>query len=498
MNKEELQNYLIANHCFPDDSRKYITSGIHRFVKNRPELLKNIKEVTGIDSENPTELIYCLFNDAHGVCEVCGAKTKFQNYYNGYKKACCRKCADVLTTTKGSTTKIERYGSSSYNNEEKRKQTCLEKYGDPYYVNREQRDKTNLERYGHTWTNNVEKSKATSYARYGVSNPMKLQEFKDKVKNNNIEKYGVGYPMQMDWVKEKFKNNCLEKNGFEWYFGDPDFRSLHIKRTSKAEREIQEFCKGLLPNEEVILQERKLLITEEANRELDIYIPSRKLGIEFNGVYWHSLRPENYHKEKTDLCENKGVRLLHVWSTLWEKKEDIYKSIISSILGVYQRKIFARKCICKEIGNQEYEKFLNENNLFGVSQDSYRLGLYYNNELIQVAGWNCNKDTIVLTTLCSKISTQIVGGISKLCSHCSFKEFTCYLPIDTFTTTALKHCGFKEIGVNPPSYFYFPKRVTHSIIYPENYIQSKVHEIEEDEYYKVQNCGTVTMLYKKA
>lgn len=51
------------------------------------------------------------------------------------------------------------------------------------------------------------------------------------------------------------------------------------------------------------------------NWELDLYLPSLKIGIEFNGVYWHSSKyhDSDYHKNKTQDALSKGVTLLHFW-----------------------------------------------------------------------------------------------------------------------------------------------------------------------------------------
>ena len=40
-------------------------------------------------------------------------------------------------------------------------------------------------------------------------------------------------------------------------------------------------------------------------KELDIYIPSKNIAIECNGVYWHSLKPTNFHYNKWKNCKEK-------------------------------------------------------------------------------------------------------------------------------------------------------------------------------------------------
>ena len=82
--------------------------------------------------------------------------------------------------------------------------------------------------------------------------------------------------------------------------------------------------------------------------ELDIVIPELHLAIEFNGIYWHSCfyKDENYHLMKTELCESKGYRLIHIFEDEWneitkEKLKQIFedKEVITS--GIYPRTWFS-------------------------------------------------------------------------------------------------------------------------------------------------------------
>lgn len=48
--------------------------------------------------------------------------------------------------------------------------------------------------------------------------------------------------------------------------------------------------------------------------ELDIFIPELKIGVEYDGVYWHHKKKATYEREqrKYDICKEYGIRLLRV------------------------------------------------------------------------------------------------------------------------------------------------------------------------------------------
>ena len=70
--------------------------------------------------------------------------------------------------------------------------------------------------------------------------------------------------------------------------------------------------------------------------ELDIVIPEHNLAIEFNGLLWHSEKygkDRNYHSHKTNLCAEKGYRLIHIWEDDWRDRKDIELAFIKQLVG---------------------------------------------------------------------------------------------------------------------------------------------------------------------
>jgi hypothetical protein len=98
---------------------------------------------------------------------------------------------------------------------------------------------------------------------------------------------------------------------------------------------VLDFVKKELPNTLVESGNRNTIKNNKTNRflELDIYVPSIGLAIEYNGDYWHSRKPPGYHKNKTILCKEKGIKLLHIKESSWIMGQDVVKSTIKTTIS---------------------------------------------------------------------------------------------------------------------------------------------------------------------
>lgn len=68
------------------------------------------------------------------------------------------------------------------------------------------------------------KSEKTCLEKYGVSNPMKNEEIKNKLKQSNLDKYGVENTSQLEFVREKIRNTNLERFGFTSYSKTDEYK----------------------------------------------------------------------------------------------------------------------------------------------------------------------------------------------------------------------------------------------------------------------------------
>lgn len=214
---------------------------------------------------------------------------------------------------------------------------------------------------------------------------------------------------------------------------------------------VRERCPDAIRGERTILG---------AKREIDIYIPSLKLGIEYNGLAWHSDRfgrGDNYHQEKTNVAKSKGVRLVHIWSDEWLRKEDVVKGYLDNILQVKPKQVIhARQCDVIETTGAEQRDFLNKNHLQGfASGDGY--ALVYNGEVVAVMLMKRNRNLeLEVVRLCFKIGTEVSGGFRKLLARLT-EPVVSFCDTDKFDGEGYIRAGWVLISRAPAPVYYVNK-----------------------------------------
>lgn len=146
-------------------------------------------------------------------------------------------------------------------------------------------------------------------------------------------------------------------------------------------------------------------------RELDIFIPAQKLAIEINGVYWHSefaVKSKTYHQEKTDLCRNVGIRLLHVFEDEWCHQRQIVETLIKNLTDTCSKKVLFKHCMVSKTTVKIAKDFLEENDIIGSCEFDNAWGVFYKDELIAcTVTKNSADNAIEILRLCTKIDHAI-------------------------------------------------------------------------------------------
>lgn len=195
--------------------------------------------------------------------------------------------------------------------------------------------------------------------------------------------------------------------------------NLHVSKNkfiSCYEREIQTFLKEQNVEFE---SSRQFLI----GKEIDFLIHDKKIGIEFNGLKWHTewfgKKDRNYHINKTISCNEKGYGLIHIFEDEFVNNKDIVYSKIRHILHLNDNlpTIGGRKCTVKEIYKNEAQTFLNKNHIQGFTSATVYLGAFFKNELIAVMNFkygNLKNKSWDLNRFATNINYKCPGVANKL------------------------------------------------------------------------------------
>lgn len=474
------------------------------FINNYSDIYDKIREYTK-DIDVPfVQRIWHYVNDHPNYfrCQ-CGNLTSFhRNWINGYREYCSAKCTQSNPETKL-----------------KRKDTVIRKYGVDNIakseVSKKKTEDTNIERYGcKSSFQNIEvrnKWKKKIQEKYGVDHYFQTKEFKIKAKSYYLKKYGVEYPLQVEEIMNKIINTNMERYGVSTYLNTEHSRSC-IKEysVSQMEIEISNWLKDL--GENVETSNWKIINP----LSIDIYLPYHNLAIEFNGLYWHSElhKEKNYHLNKTNKCRELGIDLIHIWEDDWLNRKDILRSVIMNKINRGNDKIYARKCIIKEVNNSDTSKFLNDNHIQGYNRFSKSIGLYHKDELVSIMTFgnrNTNaKSEFELIRFCNKKFTNVIGSASKL-----FKYFlnnykcdlvTSYADISLFNGGVYKSLGFDFIHRSPPNYWWIVNGVRkHRFTYNKKKLVKMGHDAFKTEveimnemgHYRIFGCGQDKWVYTK-
>ena len=515
------------------------------YSKYYPKLLKQIHKhinLNNIKYKTFSELLYLIVNDLidNPTC-ICGNKIDtFINFNNGYNMYCSANCRntdpklikDKLTSYKQ--TCVEKYGVENVSQldsiKKQKEDTMLSNYGVKYNSQRKEIRLSNSEMMKSK--KQIIKIKNGLIKSIGVSNPsLNNNCIKNRIKtfNNKKIKRLKSYNNECDFYFIKFTNNydilfncnkCL--NDF-----NISYQLLHLRKdknhvicttcnplinpVSTQETEVLKFIEENYSGK-IIQNDRKIL----NGKELDIYLPELKLAFEFNGLYWHGElhKDKDYHINKTNNCKSKDIQLIHIFQDDWEYKQDIIKSRILNLINK-STKIFARKCIIKEVNYIITKEFLIKNHIQGYTISKINLGLYYNDELVSLMTFGSRKisslTSFELLRFCNKLNTSVVGGASKLfkyfINNYNINELISYADICWSNGNLYKQLGFTYIKDTKPNYWWVIDNIkSHRFNWRKDKLQSMNMLLENETevscmhrlgHYRIYDTGSQLWNYIK-
>ncbi len=295
------------------------------------------------------------------------------------------------------------------------------------------------------------------------------------------------------------------------YLSKHNIPVIYSRYTSSAEKEIISLFPGIS-----FKKDRTIL----DGQEIDLYSDTHKIGIEFNGNYWHSdackVAPD-YHKKKSDLAAAKGVFLFHIFEYEW--LNPVTKAaIINRLHNLFitnTKKVYARKCIIKDVPVQEAIDFLNKNHTQGMAPSQIRLGLYNGTELVALMEFITNginkKYQYELSRFCCKAGYNVVGGASKLFKYFiktyNPENIISYSDIAKTTGNIYSLLGFIQDSITKPQYHWTNGDITLTRYQCQlkrltklgwrKGTETEVEVMTSKGFHKIYDCGKIVWIWKR-
>lgn len=233
-------------------------------------------------------------------------------------------------------------------------------------------------------------------------------------------------------------------------------------RSSKPEDELADFLAEHTP---VIRRNRSIL----APKEVDIWLPEHNLAIEFHGLYWHTKnRVGNLHREKWDMANKAGVRLVQIFEDEWLNKREIVKNRLLAFIGK-SPKLDARKLKVSLVQWKNAKEFLLSTHIQGAGPIGTAYGLYDGEILVAVATFGKSRSGAMTGSkkdgeyevLRYASTGSVRGGFTRLFAafktDCYPEIVISYCDLRYGTGKLYETSGFELSGITEPDYWWVPK-----------------------------------------
>ena len=543
MERQELRRWLLDN-AFQKCGNRV---NVHAIKRNK-DILDALYDYTDFLKEVPfARRVFAVLNAESDlpVCVVCGDKVVQRKHKAKPKIMCSTSCATKCPQTQKKIVETSRrlYGEDNPSSSDlvklKTGATNLARYGKEYIFQvdefKAKSIQTSIDKYGvdHPAKSDLVKSKmrATCRALYGYENTYSSPIIQDRIRRTCIERYGDEYPTRTDKIKQKIRQTCQARYGVDntdyRHISDDTLAILHdaskleqlynshgsiilsgllgIHRTticrylknhgipidntaiSKDEKGLSNYMSSLDIN--IIVNSRNII----PPYELDIYSSEHNLAIEYNGVYWHTEskgKSKDYHLNKTLLCAEKNIQLLHIFSS---DDLDIWKCFIENKLGRSQA-IYARQTLVVPIDNATARSFCEHNHLQGGVNSKYNYGLFYEGVLVSVMTFTkarFSRADYELLRFCTLRGYRVIGGAGKLLKY--FRKdhqgsIISYANLRWSNGKLYDSLGFKFLHISSPNYFYTKDYIT---LYSRNKLSKLLDYFDPalSEWENMQNNG---------
>ena len=255
-------------------------------------------------------------------------------------------------------------------------------------------------------------------------------------------------------------------------------------RLMYRENEVQKHVKGLL----------------WGRGEIDIYIPKIKLGIEYNGLIWHSEKfktDKKYHINKTNSAIENGIELIHIFEDEYINKKELVLGFLNNKLGNYSSILLSSQYIIKEISSRDSIEFYSKFSLLDYKPSTLNIGAYRNNnELVAVMSLRKTKNGWKIYNLVKNFNYNIINIEQNM-----FEYFVDHFKpdiVDWIVDRRFFPCGIdnlEDIGFN------IKKITTPNVYYTNKQLRLTKNKLKntqsKSKFYKIWDSGNIIYNWKK-
>lgn len=222
-------------------------------------------------------------------------------------------------------------------------------------------------------------------------------------------------------------------------------------------------------------------------REIDIWIPSYSLGIEFNGNRFHSSamdKDRNYHLNKTILAERRGVSLLHIFSDMWETRPGVVLDTVFRILG-RGREVDPAVCTEADLSEKEARTFIDRQCL-RPSDPRATMFIGYLSGNVPIAVLEYSENTVY--GYHEAMGLRIRDGLQNLLENKGLWKLRVYGDRGLLEDRPWKELGYSAVGCTEPRLWYtedFKRRIPSWCV--------RLDENKTKSMYTIYDCGELIM-----
>lgn len=234
--------------------------------------------------------------------------------------------------------------------------------------------------------------------------------------------------------------------------------------------------------------------------------------VEFSSHVEQIISSKSHFRKMKEYFEDKGVKLIILYEDEWMNNRDLVVEKIKHYMGINKhKKVFARKCIIKEIDKSESVDFLNKNHIQGSCGSQIKLGAYYDNTLVAVMTFTkpriammhskkkVKENSWELARFATDVNYRVIGIASKLLKHFqkNYKWNIIYSYADLRWSSKEKNVyeslGFSLDKINPQEYHYIVENKRfHRWGFRKDALKEKFPEYydkTQTEYQNILNIG---------